>query len=347
MSDIHDVAKLARVSIATVSNAMNSPEKLSPKTLERVLVAAAKLDYRPNRMAKSLASSKTHMIGIVVSDIYNPGYTRAIHAMSLYFEDHGYSTMLINTDMSYEKEIEAVNRLIEYKVDGVIINGTAAITRQVHVKKLAERGIPVVLTNRESNDADVVMPNFQVAVKTMLTMLKKLGHREMGIIVPPIYDAEGFPTSRYARLDITLSTLRDMEFSIDPHNISVVHEASFNGGLRMIQSWIDSGRKIPSALFVMRDDVALGVIKGLQRNGYRVPEDVSVCGFSNYNYCQYSTPTLSSISSREDVQGKLAAQLILERIENPDMQKKAVEYDCEFVARESIGPARKENVTNK
>ena len=342
MSDIHDVAKLARVSIATVSNAMNSPEKLSPKTLERVLIAAAKLDYRPNRMAKSLASSKTHMIGIVVSDIYNPGYTRAIHAMSLYFDDHGYSTMLINTDMSYEKEIEAVNRLIEYKVDGVIINGTAAITRQVHVKKLAERRIPVVLTTRESSDADVVMPNFRAAVDKMLIRLKELGHREMGIIIPPIYDADAFPTSRYSRLNTAVSAVQDMGFSIDQKNITVVHEASFNSGLRAIQSWIDSGRKIPSALFVIHDDVALGVMKGLQQSGYSVPEDISICGFSNYKYCQYSTPALSSISSCEDIQGTLAAQLILERIDHPDMPQKVMEYDCEFVARESIGPARKE-----
>ncbi|MDO4357554.1 MAG: LacI family DNA-binding transcriptional regulator [Clostridia bacterium] len=337
MSDIREVAELARVSTATVSNALNAPEKLSPQTLENVLNAIRILDYRPNRMASALAGSKTKMIGVIISDIYHPNYARSFKAISEQLDKHGYSKLLMNSDMSLKGEVESANCFLEYQVDGVILKGTPAITEIHHIKKLCNNGIPVVTVGRQTSFCDSVNSYMNDALMDMFRHLESLGHREIGIMIPPIIDDKGIPTSRFARLQLVSSLLQETSLEYAPENLLIGKNPSFEEGKRMIKLWLDRGRKLPTAIFVLHEYVALGVEAGLRDAGIRVPEDVSIIDCFGSEASNWGYPPLSTIDSFDDIQGEKAVELLLKRIEKPNTPFQNELINAAYIRRASVG----------
>ena len=342
MNDIREVAKLADVSIATVSNAFNNPQKLSEKTLKRVFKAAKELDYYPNRMASGLAGNKkSRMIGIIVSDVFNISYIHIMKGIMDVVSKYGYTSLLFNANMDVEKEVEAARSLIEYRVAGVVITGTSVITRTDHISKMIDNGIAVVTTNRRFDLCDSAQTSMEKALVDMMRRLRDLGHTELGVVVPPLYDEKNERTSRYERLQMTIRVAEETGLSYDPANLTVSNSSAFEEGVRIAQEWVDQKRHIPSVVYVIHDRVASGLVTGLRRNGVRVPQDVSVIGSFAHEISQYCDPPLDTIDTKDEEMGNMAGQILLRRIEEPNHEIEHGRCEAVYVQRGSVARARR------
>ena len=340
MKDIREVARLANVSIATVSNAFNYPERLSEKTLHRVLSAAAELHYYPNRMASNLAGSKSKLIGIVIPEIFNNTYIRSVQGVLAEMNRYGYSVLLINVDRTPEGGLEAVRRLIGYRVAGAIISGMASVMRPEHIHRLMDSGIHVVATRRKIELCDCVRGDMRSALGEMMTHLRKLGHETLSAVAPPLHDSGYEHTGRYDYVQPWLEFARENGLRCDLENIAQSRDSSFEEGERIAREWIASGREIPTAVFVLHDRVACGLVAGLRRGGVRVPQDVSVIGCFGHEIAAYCDPPLDTIDTMDETLGRMAAQALLRRIEEPDHPFEQTCYDAAYVRRESVARAR-------
>ena len=340
MKDIREVARLANVSIATVSNAFNYPERLSEKTLRRVLNAAAELDYYPNRMASNLAGSKSKLIGIVIPEIFNNTYIRSVQGVMAEMNRYGYSVLLINVDKTPEGGLEAVRRLIEYRVAGAIVSGMASVVQPEHIRRLMDSGIRVVTTRRELELCDCVRGDLRNALGELMAHLRELGHEALSAITPPL------PDTGYEHSDLDdyvqpwFGFARENGLRCDQKSIVKSRDASFEEGERIAREWIASGKELPTAVFVLHDRVACGLVAGLRRGGVRVPQDVSVVGRFGYEIAAYCDPPLDTIDTMDETLGRMAAQALLRRIEEPDRPFEHAHYDAAYVRRGSVTRAR-------
>lgn len=341
MKDIREVARLAGVSIATVSNAFNYPERLSEKTLRRVLSAAAEIGYYPNRMASSLAGSKSRMIGIVVPEFFNNSYIRSVQGVLAEMNRRGYSVLLVNAEKTREGGKEAVRRLIEYRVDGAIVSGMASVMRPEHIQRLMESGIPVVTARRTLDLCDSVRIDMQGALGEMMARLRELGHEELSVIAPPLREGWDEHEGGYDYVKPWIGFALQNGLSCDLARVTQIRDSSFEEGERIARMWLAEGRAMPTAVFVLHDRVACGLAAGLRRGGVRVPQDVSVIGCFGYEMAAYGDPPLDTIDTMDETLGRMAAQALLRRLEEPDRPPEHTRYDAAYIRRGSVAQARR------
>lgn len=336
MKDIREVAKLAGVSIATVSNALNNPQRLSEKTLRRVLDAAAELNYYPNRMASNLAGSKSRMIGIVVPERFNHSHISSVQAMLSEMNRYGYSVLLLNAEKTPEGGLEAARRLIEYRVAGAIVSGMASVMRAEHIQRLIGSGVRVVTTRRTLELCDSVCGDMRGALREMAARLRELGHEELCIIAPPLYDGGQETDGGHDCARQALEIAREAGLACGEDNVIRSRDTSFEEGARIAREWTQNGRVMPTAVYVLHDRVAAGLASGLRRGGVRVPEEVSVIGSFGYEIGAYCDPPLDTIDTRDETLGRMAAQALIRRIEEPERPIEHLRYDAIYIQRQSV-----------
>ena len=340
MKDIREVARLADVSIGTVSNAFNNPQRLSEKTLKRVLSAAAELNYYPNRMASHLAGSKSKMIGIVVPEIFNNAYVSSLQGILAEMNRVGYNVLLLNAEKTQEGGFDTARRLIEYRVAGAIVSGMASVVRPEHIKRMADSGITIVTTRRSLEMYDCVSGDARQALRDMAARLRELGHEALSVIVPPLHDGLIDESSRYAYVGPLIEIARDNALSCGRERVIFSRDASFEEGELIAREWIAQGGELPTAVCALHDRLACGLTAGLRQGGVRVPEDVSVIGCFGYEIGMFCNPPLDTIDTRDETLGRMAARALLRRIEEPDSPIVHERYDAVYVRRQSVARAR-------
>ena len=340
MKDIREVARLADVSIATVSNAFNYPQRLSKKTLRRVLDAAAELDYYPNRMASSLAGSKSRLIGVILPEVFNSTYIKSLQGLVAELKRYGYSVILINAEKTREQGQEAVRQLIEYRVAGAVIGGMVSNVLEEDVVRLTDSGIHVVRTRKAFDMCDCVRGDMRGALTQMIAHLREMGHEAISVIAPLVYDSGYENGVSVDDVHPWLGLARENGLRCDEKDIVQSRDTSFEEGERIAREWLARGGEMPTAVFALHDRLACGLVAGLRRGGVRVPQDVSVIGRFGHEIAAYCDPPLDTIDTMDDTLGRMAAQALLRRIEEPDRPFEQTRYDAVYVRRGSVARAR-------
>lgn len=331
---MRDVAELAGVSQPTVSrvlNKNNTQVPISQETRQRVNDAVKELGYRPNVIARSLRTQRTQTVALMIADISNSFYHPIARAVQDVARQYDYEVVISNSDHIYEHEKHFCEIVLRRGVDGAILV-PIHLTNQDLDHYVSQTHIPFVVLGHHIDhpNIDVVyMDDERATYETTGWLIAERGHTRIGYLgVPDILP----PGPR--RLRGFKRAMREAGLKIDPRFI-LQGDFTLEGGKRVAQRMVQKG-KLPSALLVANDLMAIGVILALQDAGLKVPDDVAVVGFDDIPETTIVRPTLTTIVQNSRDIGEKLATALFERIENPNIsQRRVFESSHKLIVRES------------
>jgi DNA-binding LacI/PurR family transcriptional regulator len=321
---LHDVAARAGVSKSLVSLALQGSPKVSAASREAILAAADDLGYRPNRTASSLVQQRTQTVGVHILDLHNPVFAEILDGVQEGVRSHDYSTLLVTGNADPTTERTEITRLLESRVEGLILiahrlpdDVLAGIAREVPTVVVTWRtdGIPGL---------DSVAGDDLAGARLAVDHLMGLGHVHIAHV--------SGGDNRIAR-----QRRAGYELAMADHGLaSLVVDGAFSeqGGYAGAVSAVDAGA---TALVVANDLAAIGAMAALRDRGLRVPEDMSVVGYDGMRLLE--SLDLTTVAQPLAEMGRIAADLVMERIAEPGRASEHVQVETMLVARGSSGPA--------
>jgi len=327
-----DIAKIVGVSKTTVSHAINKTRYVAPATIKKIEKTMKDLNYKPNWVARSLATGKTHTIGLVISDIMNPDYSELIKSIEILANKEDYNIFLCDTNFDIEMGIKSITALINKQVDGIIVVMSQA--NMVIIEELQTSGIPFIILDNDQEDADYDFTyiDFKPGIFEATDYLVSLGHKKIYFIMGPSV----LKTSR-KRKKIFIEGAEKYK-NINYKIFEGDHK--LEGGIKAVKEIIDS-KEIPSAIICSNDFSASGALRELIKSGYNIPEDISIIGIDNCNLlCTLAIPSLTSIDIHRFNTGKWVFEMLMNRIKDKKrpIQKKIIK--TKLIHRDSVCKAK-------
>ena len=359
---IQDLAKELNISSTTVWRALNDSERVSPKTRERVLAAAKKLNYRPSLVAQTLLRGKTQTLGVVVPMIGNPVYAALVRAVEQIAFDHKYNVILCDTNFQVDREREYVDLLSRRRVEGVIVIPFAArsggnaepggtLAGYSHLVDLVHQRVPVVSMQQDvpGEEVDSVSPDNRPAARALTEHLIRLGHRRIGYLhggIPewhqPMHERfEGFRDA-LAAAGIGFDESLAMQVGSIP---TIMNDGGPAFDADKVEAYLRRPDR-PTAVCAPVDILAVKILAvARDRVGLRVPQDLAITGFDDIQAASHCYPTLTTVRHPSLQIGHRAAELLFERINQPLAAEGEPEsftpvherIPCELVIRNSCG----------
>lgn len=329
MATIKDVAKLAGVSVATVSRVINGEENVLPKTKARVDDAIEKLSYAPNLLGRNLRRGSTKSILVLLNTISNPFYSRVVRGIEERAAEDGYSVMLCMTHGDISLEQRAVSLLQTKLIDGAIF-----LSSEQPGEQLTEacRGIPVVQAcePQEGFLAASVSIDNKKAASDAISYLIGRGHREIAF-----FGASGTLSSSVCRLEGFREAMHYANLPVREEYI-VEEGFSIHAGMRAAKRLLRCGTSLPDAVFCISDSVACGAVRAFAEAGLRVPEDISVMGFDNALLSEAFLPGITTVKQPRYEIGYKAAELLLCAMRGADNRAEKIVLTHELIERDSV-----------
>ncbi|MFZ4450692.1 catabolite control protein A [Salibacterium aidingense] len=315
---IYDVAREAGVSMATVSRVVNGNPNVKPATRKKVLDAIEGLGYRPNAVARGLASKKTTTVGVIIPDISSIFFAELARGIEDIATMYKYNIILCNSDQNKEKEIHLINTMLEKQVDGILFMG-GEITEE-HAETFKRSSVPIVLaaTLDENREMPSVNIDYQQAAFDAVSELINSGVQRVGMVTGPLED----PVNGYQKFSGYKKACEELGHGFD-ENLVAVGDYTYDAGLEAAQKLMGLD-KAPTAIFAATDEMALGVIHGLQDTGVKVPEDVQVVGFDNTRLAQMVRPTLTTVVQPMYDIGAVSMRLLTKYMNKEDVEDEVV-----------------------
>ncbi len=309
MPTIVEVAKRAGVSIATVSNVIRGTKRVSPGVEERVRNAIQELDYFPNEIARSLKVKQTRMLGMVLPDITNPFFPEIIRGAEDSAFERGYFLVTANTNEQIGRERRIVAALRSYRIAGILL-ASAPGNDPTHIRRLNASGVPVVCLDRPVSgvQADSVLLDNVRGGRECVRHLIQVGHRRIAIITGHLKTQ----TAR-ERLQGYEEALHDADIPITPDLIlegDFREESGFARGTELLRR-----KQGVTAVFVCNGVMALGVLRALEAEGLRCPEDLALATFDDLSVDRTFHPHLTAVVQPGYEMGARAATFLMDRIE--------------------------------
>ncbi len=308
------IAKELDVSISTVSKALKNSEEISRDTKEKIQAFAKLYNYKPNNIAISLKNKRTKNIGVIIPDIVHHFFTTVVRGIENYANAQGYNVIVCLSDESFDKEVINMEMLANGSIDGFIMSLSAGTEKKKdfnHLKEVTEQGIPIVLFDRvtdEINCDKVLIDDMQGAYRATKKLLDQ-GRRKIALLTTEDF----FSVSRNrnkgyekALKDFGLGLNEDLVLrlpfmDIDEHSIS-----KFLDGIH------------PDAILSVNEIFGIYGMRVVQRKGLRVPEDISIIGFTDGLLAKHANPSLTSVAQHGERMGEIAAKMLIERVESED-----------------------------
>jgi len=331
MSSIKDVAREAGVSTATVSHVINKTRFVSEEVRARVLEAVGRCGYYPNAHARSLASGRTHILGLVVSDISNPFFPELVKSIEAAAFERGYDVMLSNTNYDPERTSNYVRRFIERKLSGVVIMTSELDTALID--ELARREVSVVFLDLGQPGVHMsnLRVNYEAGIEEAIGHLVSLGHAEISFIGGPAH-----LRSAARRHEAFCNSMRRHL----PGARAAVHRGDFRleGGRRAACEML-ADREMPTAVVAANDMMALGAMVEFRAAGLSIPRDISVVGFDDIAFAALAEPRLTTVCLPRMELGRRAVEALMMTIEHPDQRGVEINIPTYLVIRGSTAPA--------
>ena len=328
---ISEVAEMLGVSKSTVSRAINGTKGVGDELRQKVLDFVDEIGYKPNTLAQGLSKGKVNIIALILGDIRNPFYADLTFNIQTELSEKGYMVMVFNSEYEAEREIEFLKLITQFNFAGLIL-----ITAQKDqmVEMLDEMDIPKVLVNRilPSYSGDSVLTdNFRAGYLAVMHLLD-LGHKNIGFVRGP--SASSASTQRYEGYRQAL-----LSFGL-PFNQAYIYSSDLKMETGQdIAGQILAERDRPSAVVVVNDMTAVGLLVGCRKQGLRIPEDLSIISFDNINFAAMAGIELTTFSQHVDKMSKEATRLMLKQLENREVKSERVIIEPTLIVRKTTGPA--------
>ncbi len=334
-ASIKDIARMAKVSHSTVSRALRESPLVNAKTAERIRRIAAQSGFRASAVARSLATRRTHTIGVVVTTIADPFVAEVVSGIEDEAMAHNYSVFLANCNADPDREIKVVQSFEDRRVDGIVV--TASRVGALYAEVLEKMRMPIVLLNNQhpSQFAHSVLIENSGASRRAVRHLIELGHRRIAYIGDRFgygSDSERFSGYRSALDEADVPFLPDL----------VVHgDGKAEGGSAAMEKLL-AATALPTAVFCYNDMTAIGALKTLRAHGLRAPDDISLVGFDDLPLALYMDPPLTTVRQPKHEMGKLAMQVLLKLIAGSEAEQN-IKVSGELILRQSTAPPKEKS----
>lgn len=324
-----DIAKAVNVSKTTVSMVLNNKENnISKETKEKILKVAKELNYVPNYLAKSLITKKSYSIGVVVPDIQNPFFAQMLKGIEKIAENNGYSIILCNTLNSKKREEQHIKLLMSKSIDGIII--APSHDENDYFNILETQGIPFVIVDRIFEGFEKfngVFCDNEKGIKIGLDYLYNKNKRKIAFIGG---------NKEYSTANIRLKTYieKASELGICCKG-NIEGDFSLEGGFDATKKLMKKGLDL-DAIFFGSDIMAIGGMKYLLRNGYKIPEDVSILGFDNIDICNFIEPELTTVAQPIYNIGEESIKFLFKLINKEEIKENIIKLDPYLVERATV-----------
>jgi DNA-binding LacI/PurR family transcriptional regulator len=333
MPTIDDVAARAGVSTATVSRVLNQHPRVAAQTRRRVRQAMEALGYEPNNLARNLRARSLRVFGLIVPDILASFFTAIARGVEDVAYANGFSVMLSNSDDDPAKEAQYLRTLRTERVAGVILGPTEKANQEV--RAVLRAGIPLVTIDRRVADLelDALTTDSTVGVAAAVEHLHGHGHREIAFVGGPPEISTGLQREEAffaAQARLGLST-----------RLEWITRADFRaeGGYAATLAMLD-GPERPRALFVANEMMTLGALQAVRERGLRMPHEIAVIGFDDTPWARLLDPPLTAVAQPAYDLGRLAADALVRRLEDPARPTSTVLLTPKLLVRGTCGEHR-------
>ncbi|PSU76812.1 substrate-binding domain-containing protein [Photobacterium phosphoreum] len=331
MATMKDIAKLAGVSTSTVSHVINKNRFVSEAISERVNNAAKELHYSgPSVLARSFKVNRTKTLGMLVTTSTNPFFGEVVKGVERSCYQHGYSLILCNTEGDHQRMRESINTLLQKRVDGLILMCSSLEGERIEMFEHYP-DIPVVVMDWGPMlfTSDKIQDNSLRGGYMATQYLIAAGHTDIGCITGPLirYQAqmryEGYKRAiNEAKLSFNSNWIVESDFECE-------------GGYTAFMEMYQHGR-LPSAIFVANDMMAMGVINAANECGIDIPNDLSLIGYDDIHIAKFMSPALTTIHQPKYRLGQAAVETLLKRLDNPTSDAQTIQLEPTLVTRSSV-----------
>jgi LacI family transcriptional regulator len=334
VTTVADVAKKAGVSVPTAARVLSGRGYAAERTRQIVLEAAKDLGYVPNRVARSLRTRQTNMIGLLIGDVENMFYSAIAKNVESVAKDAGYHVVLCNSNDDPETEREYLDLLEGIRVDALIVAPTSKNRR--HLRRLHESGTIIIQIDRqvEGLAADAILVDNETGAANAVTHLVEAGHTRIGIVT-----GELSATTAQQRLAGYKRALKEHRISVRTELVkasSFHREHAIEDATELIRA-----RPAPTAVFAANNILAEGCLVALQQEGLRVPRDVSLVAFDDMPWMSIVEPGMTTVRQPIADMARGAAELVLRRLrEGRQDEPSTMVFRTQLVQRRSVAPPR-------
>lgn len=305
---IKDIARILGISPSTVSRALKDHPDINTDTKKAVNELARKLKYQPNAVALSLKNSRSNTIGIIIPEIVHYFFSSVISGIEDVASRKGYTVIICQSNESFAREVSNANALLSHRVDGILISISKETNSFDHFVNLQEGGIPLVFFDRIAPgiDADQIITDDIDASYNATRHLIENGRKRIAHFAGP----QGLVIGR-DRLQGYVNALTEAGLPID--NRLIIEADTFEKARNTVGAMLDAGI-VPDGIFAVNDMTAIGAMQTIMKRGYKVPDDVSIVGFSDGYLSGVTDPHLSSVDQHGYEMGTTAAEMLFHRI---------------------------------
>lgn len=329
-TSIKDVAREARVSIATVSRVLNDIDVVNEDTKKKVLDAIQKLGYRPNIVARSLKTQRTKTIGILIPDISSQFYPDIVRGAEDGANIYDYNVILCNSDFDIEKEKEYLRVLKEKMVDGVIYMSSLLNEEILDlINELDLKTILVETRDKENRLPSVTIDNVKATYESTKYLIGK-GKKNIAFVGVG-KDSSNAWGDRYIGYE---KAMQEAGMKID-EDLVYFDNTRIKAGYLAADKFVNSNKKFDGVICAS-DETAMGVINGLREKGINVPNDVSVVGFNNISISSMFYPKLTTVSQPSYDMGSVAMRMLIKLLNGKTLEKSQYVLDYQLVERDSV-----------
>ncbi len=327
---IVDIAKKLGVAPSTVSRALSDHPDVRKATKEEIRKLAKELHYSPNPIARSLQSSRTTIIGVIVPEIKHDFFASAISGIEQVAYESGYTIIVCQSNESYEREVVNTHALMHYRVAGLVVSISQNTKSGDHFQDLIKRKIPLVFFDRVCDDVNaskVIIDDCKSAFDAVTHLVKRGykriahfgGPRELGICV--------------RRKNGYLEALKE-------HNLTAPEGFIRYGGLheedgyKSMEAMLKEKRNL-DAIFAINDPVAIGAFQKIKEAGLHIPDDIAIIGFSNNKITALVDPPLTTVNQPSFEMGKKSAEILIDCIQDGSVEPRTLTLETELIVRGS------------
>ena len=328
---IKDVARIAGVSISTVSRVINDSKPVSPEARRKVLKAIDELGYKPNEVARSLVTKKSNLIGVIVNDIGNPYVAQILRGIEEVGRMYDYDIVLCSSYGDADTELKFIQLLLRKQAEGLIL--VSEILNKPALEYMKDTKVPFVYLNRhyEVLDIPTVKINNESASKKVMDYLISKNHKNI-LYVSEDKDLE--TTVEKYKLETYIKSMENIEmepiiYKIDGNKIN----DGYSNGKQVLDL---INKKDISGVFCSHDELAIGLISYLYDEGIKVPDDVSFVGYGDIGLASIYRPKLTTIREPYYDFGAVAIRRILKDIKGEPIEEQTINLPVQLIVRESV-----------
>lgn len=324
---IYDVAREANVSMATVSRVVNANQNVKPATRKKVLKVIEELGYRPNAVARGLASKKTTTVGVIIPDISNSMYAELARGIEDIATMYRYNIILSNSDQNENKELQLLETMLGKQVDGIVFMSDVISAELLY--EMQRSPTPIVLAGSIDESAAIASVNIDYygAAYEVVKKFIDNGHKKIAFVSGPFTSR----INKAYKLKAYREALTDAGIDFD-ENLVVECNNTYDEGIEAAKTLAAFE---PTAYFVSNDEMSIGVLHGLGELGKKIPEDVEVISYENSKLARMARPTLTSVAFPLYDIGAVSMRLLTKYMNDEEIEEKQVILPYRIEERQS------------